>query len=110
MEKVLEICSITANKNTCPGDKSALKPGGLRLGAPALTSRNFKEGDFVKVVKFIDRGVQIALEVQRATGDVMKDFLSHLETNPDTKAKIDSLRGEVESFARTFSMPGFDER
>lgn len=40
----------------------------------------------------------------------MKDFLSHLETNPDTKAKIDSLRGEVESFARTFSMPGFDER
>ena len=43
-------------------------------------------------------------------GDVMKEFLSHLETNPDTKAKIDSLRGEVESFARTFSMPGFDER
>ena len=32
MEKVLEMCSITANKNTCPGDKSALKPGGLRLG------------------------------------------------------------------------------
>ena len=32
MEKVLEISSITANKNTCPGDKSALKPGGLRLG------------------------------------------------------------------------------
>ena len=40
----------------------------------------------------------------------MKEFLSHLETNPDTKAKIDSLREEVESFARTFSMPGFDER
>ena len=33
MEKVLEMSSITANKNTCPGDKSALKPGGLRLGA-----------------------------------------------------------------------------
>ena len=37
MEKVLEMCSITANKNTCPGDKSALKPGGLRLG----TSLNY---------------------------------------------------------------------
>lgn len=37
MEKVLETCSITANKNTCPGDKSALKPGGLRLG----TSLNY---------------------------------------------------------------------
>lgn len=31
-ERVLELVSITANKNTCPGDKSALTPGGLRLG------------------------------------------------------------------------------
>uniref|UniRef100_A0A8C7PVP7 Serine hydroxymethyltransferase n=1 Tax=Oncorhynchus mykiss TaxID=8022 RepID=A0A8C7PVP7_ONCMY len=31
-ERVLELVSITANKNTCPGDKSALAPGGLRLG------------------------------------------------------------------------------
>ncbi|KAM7447692.1 Serine hydroxymethyltransferase 2 [Porites harrisoni] len=108
VEKVLEMSSITANKNTCPGDKSALKPGGLRLGAPALTSRNFKEEDFVKVVEFIDRGVKIALEAQKSTGDVMKDFLSHIESNRETKDKIDTLRGEVESFARGFPMPGFD--
>lgn len=38
----------------------------------------------------------------------MKDFLSHIESNPETKAKIDTLRGEVESFARNFPMPGFD--
>ena len=31
-ERVLELASITVNKNTCPGDKSALSPGGLRLG------------------------------------------------------------------------------
>lgn len=41
-------------------------------------------------------------------GDVMKDFLSHIESNPETKDKIDTLRGEVESFARGFPMPGFD--
>ena len=29
---VLELSAITANKNTCPGDVSALHPGGLRLG------------------------------------------------------------------------------
>lgn len=29
---MLELSGITANKNTCPGDKSALVPGGLRLG------------------------------------------------------------------------------
>ena len=32
VERVCELCSITVNKNTCPGDKSALVPGGLRLG------------------------------------------------------------------------------
>ena len=31
-EKVLEDVSISVNKNTCPGDLSALNPGGLRLG------------------------------------------------------------------------------
>lgn len=35
-ERVLELVSITANKNTCPGDKSALTPGGLRLGKKQL--------------------------------------------------------------------------
>jgi len=31
------------------GDKSALVPGGLRMGAPALTSRGFVEKDFEQV-------------------------------------------------------------
>ena len=39
------------------------------LGAPALTSRHFKEDDFVKVVEFLDRGVKIALEAQHLTGE-----------------------------------------
>lgn len=32
VERVLELCAITVNKNTCAGDKSAMTPGGLRLG------------------------------------------------------------------------------
>ena len=32
VEKVLDLMSITVNKNSVPGDKSALVPGGLRLG------------------------------------------------------------------------------
>ncbi len=27
-----ELAAITVNKNTCPGDKSAMNTGGLRLG------------------------------------------------------------------------------
>jgi glycine hydroxymethyltransferase len=37
-----------------PKDKSALVPGGVRLGAPALTSRGFVEKDFERVVDLID--------------------------------------------------------
>lgn len=55
-EKILEDIAIAVNKNTCPGDKSALRPSGLRIGTPALTSRNMKEGDFEQVVEFIHRG------------------------------------------------------
>ena len=55
VERVLELAHIAANKNTVPGDKSALVPGGLRMGAPALTSRGFTESDFDKVADFVDR-------------------------------------------------------
>lgn len=55
-ERVLEEISIAVNKNTCPGDKSAMNPSGIRIGTPALTSRNFKESDCVKVADFIDQG------------------------------------------------------
>lgn len=34
VERVLELASITVNKNTVPGDKSALHPSGLRIGQP----------------------------------------------------------------------------
>lgn len=36
-----ENVGLIANKNVIAGDKSALNPGGLRLGSPALTSRGF---------------------------------------------------------------------
>jgi glycine hydroxymethyltransferase len=29
VETVLDMAHMTCNKNTCPGDKSALKPGGV---------------------------------------------------------------------------------
>jgi glycine hydroxymethyltransferase len=32
VETVFNACHITANKNACPGDRSALNPSGLRLG------------------------------------------------------------------------------
>lgn len=64
MEKLCDAVCITLNKNAVVGDKSALTPGGVRIGAPALTTRGFKEADFQKVADFLDRAVKIGLRIQ----------------------------------------------
>jgi glycine hydroxymethyltransferase len=32
--RILDIAGIVANRNTIPGDKSAFKAGGVRMGTP----------------------------------------------------------------------------
>jgi len=40
----------------------------MLTGAPALTSRQLKEADFVKVVELLDRGVAIAAQAKKKSG------------------------------------------
>lgn len=107
VENVCNNVFITVNKNSVPGDKSALMPGGMRLGAHALTSRGFKEADFEKVVEFIDRAVQVAKDIQ-AKGGKLADFNKNLKNDPETVAKCDALRHDVQEWSRSFPMPGFE--
>lgn len=104
MEKICDLVNITLNKNAVHGDISAFTPGGVRIGTSALTSRSFKEADFVKVAEFLHRACQIALKVQSTSGKLIKDFVSALEVHPEVKV----LKSDVEEFARSFPMPGFD--
>ena len=46
MEKVCDAAHITLNKNAVFGDASALAPGGVRVGSPAMTSRGLGTADF----------------------------------------------------------------
>lgn len=108
VESVCNYVNITANKNTCPGDKSSLNPSGLRLGTPALTSRGFDEKDFETVAVMIDKAVAIAADVKSRT-DKLKDFKENLLKDSTTIEKLDALRKEVEEFASKFPIPGFDE-
>ncbi|XP_050962508.1 serine hydroxymethyltransferase, cytosolic isoform X1 [Labeo rohita] len=110
-EKVLEACAIACNKNTCPGDKSALRPSGLRLGSPALTSRGLLEDDFRKVAEFIHRGIELTLEIQRNMNPkaTLKEFKDELAQNEKYKLKTNEIRKEVEDFAGKFPMPGLPE-
>ncbi|KAI8888343.1 SHMT-domain-containing protein [Backusella circina FSU 941] len=109
VERILELVNIAANKNTVPGDKSALIPGGLRIGTPAMTSRGFKQDDFVKVANFIDRAVQIAQEEKaKVQGKKLADFKNHIGDG-SAIASIQDLKKEITEFASTFPTVGFWE-
>ncbi|XP_024390705.1 serine hydroxymethyltransferase 1, mitochondrial [Physcomitrium patens] len=109
VERVMELAHIAANKNTVPGDVSALVPGGIRMGTPALTSRGFTEEDFEKVAEYFDRAVEIAVKVKKSTGTKLKDFRNVVDTDPEVQAEIGKLKHEVEEFAKQFPTIGFEK-
>jgi len=96
---------VSCNKNTVPGDKSALNPSGVRLGTPALTTRGFKEADMDRVVVLIDSALKLAVEIQTSSGPKLVDFKAAL-VKPENEMKLAALRNEVEAFAVKFRLPG----
>jgi len=101
VEKVCELSAISVNRNAVHGDVSALSPGGVRIGTPAMTTRGCQEEDFRKIADFIDQTVKICLEVQATKGKKLKDFENGLAENQ----KIAKLKSEVEAWASTFGYP-----
>lgn len=81
----LDEAGITVNKNGIPFDTgSPMKPSGIRIGTPAVTTRGMKEADVEKVADFIHRA---------------------LEAKSD-KAALEAIRGEVFAFSQNFPLPG----
>jgi len=102
LEKVCEVASISLNRNAVHGDASALSPGGVRIGSPAMTTRGCTVEDFKKIAGFLDRCCQIALKVQAGSGKKLKDFEAGLQGHPD----VEVLKKEVEAWATGFGYPG----
>eukprot|EP00927_Polykrikos_kofoidii_P049667 TRINITY_DN436_c0_g1_i2.p1 TRINITY_DN436_c0_g1~~TRINITY_DN436_c0_g1_i2.p1 ORF type:complete len:486 (+),score=72.20 TRINITY_DN436_c0_g1_i2:131-1588(+) len=104
-EIVCESASLVMNKNTIPGDKSAMTPNGLRVGTPAMTSRGLVENDFARVGEFISEAISVAGEIQQASGPKLVDFRRILRESPP--GRLLSLKTEVENFASSFETIGF---
>jgi len=102
-EALCERVCITLNKNTVHGDKSALSPGGVRIGTPALTTRGFKEDDFTKVGEFLHEAVELCVEIQsNMKTKKLAEFKELLEDNE----KISALSDKVETFSKNYYFPG----
>ncbi|KAI7081031.1 putative serine hydroxymethyltransferase [Hortaea werneckii] len=115
VERILELVGVAANKNTVPGDKSAMKPGGLRMGTPAMTTRGFQPADFKRVADVVHRAVNIT---KMLDGKAIEDAEKRGRKNPKSVnafreyvkegeecVEILELRREVEDWVGTFSLP-----
>jgi glycine hydroxymethyltransferase len=110
VERVLEMACMATNKNTIPGDTSALMPGGIRMGTPALTSRGFMEEDFAKVANFFNRAVKIAVNLKNTEGgNKLKGFKELCSVGPSVDPELVQLRREVNEFSCSFPTVGFTE-
>lgn len=75
LEKRLDECYITANKNTIPGEKrSPFVTSGVRLGTPAVTTRGFKEDDMDVIAECI----ALCVNDYEASGDKVRAMVSEL--------------------------------
>lgn len=107
VEAVLERINIAANKNTVPGDKSALFPSGLRVGTPAMTTRGFGELEFEKVSEYFQKAVEISIELKlKETGKSPKELLVSFKQLADESEDIKLLADEVANWVGQYPVPG----
>merc|ERR1712183_514453 len=101
VEKVCECASISLNRNAVHGDASALSPGGVRIGSPAMTTRGCGKAEFQQIAEFLHRCCMIALKVQEEKGKKLKDFEEGLKSNND----VEQLKEDVEAWTVGFGYP-----
>jgi glycine hydroxymethyltransferase len=71
----LEAMGITTNKNSVPFDPlPPLVTSGIRIGTPAMTTKGYKEEDFIKIAQWI-------VTILKASKE---DDLSHIQANIQT--------------------------
>ena len=77
LEKALEECNITVNKNTVPKEKlSPFVTSGIRIGTPAVTTRGMKEEEMVEIAELI---AKVANNVQDEEGTIDKDLAQEIK-------------------------------
>lgn len=87
---------MTVNKNSLVGDKSAVNPGGVRLGTPALTTRGFKEAEMEKIAGWCLEAIKISKRIQDSVGKKLTDFTDAIHSDDQVK----ELSEEIKQFAR----------
>jgi len=84
VQEVLDRAGITVNKNAIPFDTSSpFKPGGIRVGTPAVTTRGMKEEEMLEI----------------------SDLIAEALTNRTDEAALNRVREKVRELTRRFPLP-----
>ena len=84
-EQALDLAGLTVNKQVIPDDpRPPLKPSGIRLGTPALTTRGMREAQMTQVADWIVRALR-----------------SHAD-----QAQLAAIHDEVREVCVNFPVPG----
>jgi glycine hydroxymethyltransferase len=79
---------------------------GIRIGAPAMTSRGLGEKDFAQIADYIDQCIKIAQKVQSELpkeANKQKDFKAKIASGEVDEIK--ALKAEIAAWAGTFPLP-----
>src|SRR3954449_11868251 len=93
-EKALGEAGITVNKNAIPFDTNPpMKPSGIRIGSPALTTRGMKEGEMRQVARWIAEVLQhrsetaVLKKVRRQVEELAEQFPLYPERRARTQVR-----------------------
>lgn len=83
-QEVLDKAGITVNKNAIPFDTYPIfKPGGIRIGSPAVTTRGMKEEEMLEIAELINEAIN----------------------HRDDGAVLEQIRGKVRALTSRFPLP-----
>ncbi|MBR3135335.1 serine hydroxymethyltransferase [Candidatus Saccharibacteria bacterium] len=93
-ERALDMVGLTLNANALPGDKGgAFRPGGVRLGTPAITTRGMGTDEMVKIADWMKEVMDICVKAKTEEG--LDEY----------RAGLEQIRQEVKDLALKFPVP-----
>lgn len=106
VQEALDLAGITTNKNTIPNDPSSpFYPSGIRIGTPAITTRNMKEPQMKQIAQFI---YEVINEVKSFDlpneSEAKKEFLNKFRVEIKNNNKIEEIRSDVQKLCEEFPL------
>lgn len=96
VEALAEAIGISVNKNAVLGDTSALSPGGVRIGASALTTQGYDEDAMGVIGEIFGSLVTLGKMIQRTSGPKLVDFKKAMQS--EFAKDLEKLQLEVQEW------------